>query len=159
MARFIRSIPVDFAAYPDDSLLNSEDTFRGAQIQLSTDKPKERQKTKHPNRLISSAVTLCMAVMSTKKSQESISKLKAHSDDGTWPKTLRYDTRAIISQDKEFKQGIASSRKNSQQKYLGALIKIHCRRVERNKTKFYRIKRLQQSGASRSPPSWKGYRQ
>jgi len=118
---------------------------------MSTDKPKERQENNQPNRLISAAVTVCMAVTSTKKSKESISKLKAHSDKGTWLKTLRYYTRAIISQDKEFKQGIALIRKNSRQKYFGALIKIHCRRIERNKTKFYRIKRRQQSGAPPFP--------
>ena len=38
------SLPTEHsAACPDDSLLNSDDEFPSAQIQRSTDKPKERQ--------------------------------------------------------------------------------------------------------------------
>jgi len=43
----------DSAAYPDDSLLNSEDEFPSAHIQRSMDKPKERQDeqpSKPPNK-------------------------------------------------------------------------------------------------------------
>ena len=39
----------DSAAYPDDSLLNSEDEFPSAQIQRSTDKPRKRQEKQPPN--------------------------------------------------------------------------------------------------------------
>ena len=55
-----------------------------------------------------------------------------------------YNARANISPDEEFKQDIALIRKNAQQKYLGALIKFHYRRVERNKTKLHRIGQLEQ---------------
>jgi len=57
---------------------------------------------------------------------------------------LRYDERANISPNEESKQDIAIVRKNAQQKYLGALIKFHHRRVEQNKTKLHRIKQLEQ---------------
>ena len=57
---------------------------------------------------------------------------------------MRYNARANISPDEEFKQDIALIRKNAQQKYLGALIKFHYRRVERNKIKLHRIQQLEQ---------------
>ena len=81
-----------------------------------------------------------------RKSEESISKLKTHSNKGTCPKTLRYNAGVNILPDEEFKQDIALIRKNTQQKYLliGALIKFHYRRVERNKTKLHRIEQLEQ---------------
>ena len=52
---------------------------------------------------------------------------------------MRYNARANISPDEEFKQDIALIRKNAQQKCLSALIKFHYRRVERNKIKLHRI--------------------
>ena len=43
------SLPTEHsAACPDDSLLNSDDEFPSAQIQWSTDKPKERQEEQLP---------------------------------------------------------------------------------------------------------------
>ena len=45
----------DSAAYPDDSLLNSEDEFPSIQIQWPTDKPKEcqdKQPPKSPNTVL-----------------------------------------------------------------------------------------------------------
>ena len=52
--------------------------------------------------------------------------------------------KANISPYEEFKQDIAFIRKHAQQKYLGALIKFHYRRVEWNKTKLHRIQQLEQ---------------
>ena len=156
------------AALPEDTLLNSEDEIPSAQIQRSTYKPKERQDEqppkpprspnkrrrdtprgsyedppkKRPRRFQQENAENVKEKI--RKSEESISKLKAHSDKGTCPKTLRYNARANISPDEEFKQDIALIRKNAQQKYLGALIKFHYRRVERNKIKLNRIQQLEQ---------------
>ena len=52
------------------------------------------------------------------------------------------DVRAVITPNEEFKRDIAIIRKNAQQKYIGALIKFHYRRVERNTTKLHGIKQL-----------------
>jgi hypothetical protein len=117
----------DSATYPDDSLLNSEDEFPSAQIQRSTDKRKERQDEQPPNPpkspkkrrrdtprgsyeqppkkrprrfLQENAENVNEKI---RKSEESISKLKAHSEKGTCPKTLRYDARANIAPDEELK--------------------------------------------------------
>ena len=121
----------DSAACPEDTLLNSEDEFPSAQLQRSTDKPKERQDEqppkpprspnkrrrdtprssyedppkKRPRRFQQENAENVKEKI--RKSEESISKLKAHSDKGTCPKTLRYNARANISPDEEFKQDIA----------------------------------------------------
>ena len=123
------SLPTEHsAACPDDSLLNSDDKFPSAQIQQSTDKPKERQEEqppkpprkrhrdtprgsyerpqeKRPRRFQQENAKNIEEKI--RKSEESISKLKTHSDKGTCPKTLRYNARANISPDEEFKQDIA----------------------------------------------------
>ena len=52
------------------------------------------------------------------------------------------DARADVAPNEEFKRDIAIIRKNTQQKYIGPLIKFHYRRVERNTTKLHRIKQL-----------------
>ena len=83
-----------------------------------------------------------------RKSEESISKLRTHSEKGTCPKTLRYNARVNITPDDDFKRDIALIRKNAQQKYLDALIKFHYRRVERNKIELNRIKQLQSRKSS-----------
>ena len=158
----------DSAAQHEDTLLNSEDEFPSAQIKRSTDKPKERQDEqppkpprspnkrrrdtprgsyedppkKRPRRFQQENAENVKEKI--RRSEESISKLKAHSDKGTCPKTLRYNARANISPDEEFKEDIALIRKNAQQKYLGALIKFHYRRVERNKIKLHKIQQLEQ---------------
>ena len=158
----------DSSAFPDDTLLNSEDEYPSAQIQRPTDKPKERKEEQPPKPPKSHTKRRSdtphgsykdppkkrsrhfqqenaeSVKQKIRKSEESISKLQAHSDKGTCPKTLRYNARANISPDEEFKQDITLIRKNAQQKYLGALIKFHYRRVERNKTKPHRIQQLEQ---------------
>ena len=108
----------DPGAYPDDTLLNSEDEYPSAQIQRSTDKPKERQEEQPPkppkspiksrrdtphgsyedlpkkrSRRFQQENAESVKEKIT-KSEESISKLQAHSDKGTCPKTLRYNARA-----------------------------------------------------------------
>ena len=56
---------------------------------------------------------------------------------------MRYNARANITTDDDFKRDITFIRKKAQQKYIDALIKFHYRRGERNKIKLNRIKQLQ----------------
>ena len=63
------------------------------------------------------------------KSKESIAKLKKHIENNTCPKTLRYNARANIAPDEEFKRDISWIRKDAERKVLGALVKFHDRRV------------------------------
>ena len=56
---------------------------------------------------------------------------------------MRYNARANITTDDDFKRDITFIRKKAQQKYIDALIKFHYRRGERNKIKLDRIKQLQ----------------
>ena len=125
----------DSGAYPDETLLNSDDEYPSTQVKWSTEKPKARQEElpKPPRSPIKrrrdedppkkrsrrfqqeNAENIKEKI---RKSEESISKLQAHSDKGTCPKTLRYNARANISPDEEFKQDIALIRKNAQQKCM-----------------------------------------
>ena len=63
------------------------------------------------------------------KSKESIAKLKKHIENNTCPKTLRYNARANIAPDEEFKRDISWIRKEAERKVLGALVKFHDHRV------------------------------
>ena len=51
---------------------------------------------------------------------------------GTCPPDLRYDAKANIFPEEDFKSDIKAIRKESEQKFLGALIKFHNRRIDRN---------------------------
>ena len=74
------------------------------------------------------------------KSEQSISKLKAHMDKGTCPKDLRYDAKANIFPDEDFKSDIRALRKAAEQKFIGALTRFHYRRTERTKDKLCKAK-------------------
>ena len=52
------------------------------------------------------------------RSETAIQKLRAHSKDGTCPKTLRYNVRANITPDKQFKKEIGSIRKTAEQEFI-----------------------------------------
>ena len=73
------------------------------------------------------------------KSEQSISKLQAHSENKTCPKTLRYNARTSMAPDEEFKRDIKLIRTDAEQKYVGALIKCHYQHVERNKIKLRKL--------------------
>ena len=71
-----------------------------------------------------------------RKSDVSIAKLKAHAEKQTCPKSLRYNVRANITPDEEFKKDIAQTRKNAEQNLIGALTRFHERQTERNRDKL-----------------------
>ena len=70
------------------------------------------------------------------KSEDSIQKLKAHTEKKTCPKSLRYKVRANIVPDEDFKRDINHIRKDAEQKLVGALTRFHYRKIERTKNKL-----------------------
>ena len=80
-------------------------------------------------------------------SNTSIGFLENHLEKGTCPKTLRYNARANITPDEEFKQEIGVIRKKAEQALVGALVKFHRRRIERLTSKF---RKLEQAKSRRS---------
>ena len=54
----------------------------------------------------------------------------------TCPKDLHYDAEANTAPDEEFKNDIRTIRKEAERKYIGALVKYHNRRIDRNKNKL-----------------------
>ena len=77
-----------------------------------------------------------------RKSEESIAKLKTHSEKGTCPKTLRYSARVSIAPDEEFKKEISFIRKNAEKKFLDALTKFHYRHIERYTVNLRKLEQL-----------------
>lgn len=65
------------------------------------------------------------------KSKNSIGLLKAHLEKGTCPKSLRYNVRANIMPDEDFKSDISSIKKRAEHDFVGALVKFHHRHVEK----------------------------
>ena len=78
-----------------------------------------------------------------RKSEESIAKLKTHSEKGTCPKTLRYGARASIAPNEEFKKEISFIRKNAEKEFLDALTKFHYRRIERYTVSLRKLEQLE----------------
>ena len=83
--------------------------------------------------------------MSIKASEVSIGKLETHIENNTCPKTLRYNVRAKIRPDPEFKTDISRIRKEAERKLLGALKTFHYRSVERNRAKQRELERKSRS--------------
>ena len=76
-------------------------------------------------------------------STNSISLLNSHLEKGSCPKTLRYNARANITPDEDFKKEINAIRKKAEQALVGALVKFHHRRVERLKNKYRKLEQAQ----------------
>ena len=78
-------------------------------------------------------------------STNSISLLNNHLEKGSCPKTLRYNARANITPNEDFKKD--SMRKKAEQALVGALVKFHYRCVDRLKNKYSKLEQAQ-SGRS-----------
>lgn len=76
-------------------------------------------------------------------STNSISLLNTHLEKGSCPKTLRYNARANITPDEDFKKDINAIRKKAEQALVGALVKFHHRRVERLRNKYRKLEQAQ----------------
>ena len=71
-----------------------------------------------------------------RKSESAIKKLKQHMTKKTCPNTLRYNVRAKIRPDEDFKKDFASIRKQAEQKLLEALTRFQYRNIESNQKKL-----------------------
>ena len=94
--------------------------------QGNTDPKKARQNAEHAS-----------IMEKVDKSKNSIGLLQAHLERGTCPKSLRYNVRANIMPDEDFKSDISLIKKRAEHDFVGALVKFHYRRVEKlinNKT-------------------------
>ena len=76
-------------------------------------------------------------------------------DKKTCPKSLRYNVRANIPPDEQFKKDIQAVKQKAEQGFISALTKFHYRRLEqqkiklqRDKTKARRIGSLNEKGLS-----------
>ena len=73
-------------------------------------------------------------------SEEAILKLETHRQKQTClKKFLRYDAKAKIRADEEFKEEIKTIRKQAEQRLLGALIKFHHRSIDSNKIHLNKV--------------------
>ena len=88
--------------------------------QGNTDPKKARQNTEHAS-----------IMEKIDKSKNSIGLLQAHLEKGTCPKSLRYNVRANIMPDEDFKSDISSIKKRAEHDFVGALVKFHHRHVEK----------------------------
>ena len=82
----------------------------------------------------------------TESLAEVLKKLQVHVDDGTCPRTLRYNAQATIAADEEFKREVSSIRKKAERQIVTSLLKFHQKRPERLSIK---LKKLQQAKSSR----------
>ena len=73
------------------------------------------------------------------KSETAITKLRKHMKDRTCPKRLRYNVRANITPDEEFKREIGSIRKTAEQEFIHSLAKFHQRRIDRLQNKRKKV--------------------
>ncbi|KAK2562533.1 hypothetical protein P5673_014209 [Acropora cervicornis] len=73
------------------------------------------------------------------KSKNSIGLLQAHLEKGTCPKSLRYNVRANIMPDEDFKSDISLIKKRAEHDFVGALVKFHHRRVEKLTIKLRKL--------------------
>ena len=83
-------------------------------------------------------------------SEQSVIKLKRHMENGTCPPDLRYDAIANIFLDADFKSDIKAVREEAEQKFLGALIKFHNLRIDRNQAQLRKPKSCIKVGKSQS---------
>ena len=89
------------------------------------------------------------------KSEDSIQKLKAHTEKKTCPKSLRYNVRANIVPDEDFKRDINHIRKDAEQKLVGALTRFHYRKIERTKNKLIKTEQKMNQAKARKTDNQK----
>lgn len=111
-----------------EELLYSEDELESGQRSPTRKRPSETYSpkvTSKRTRYDDSTI----ALKKIEKSEDSIQKLKAHTEKKTCPKSLRYSVRANIMPDEDFKQDINHIRKDAEQKLIGALTRFHYREI------------------------------
>ena len=121
-------------AVNEEELLYSEDKLESGQRSPKRKRPSETYSpkvTSKRTRYDDSTIALKKKI---EKSEDSIQKLKAHTEKKTCPKSLQYNVRANIVLDEGFKQDINYIRKDTEQKLVGTLTRFHYRKIERTKT-------------------------
>ena len=78
-------------------------------------------------------------------SAEVLKKSQVHVDDGTCPRTLRYNARANIAADEVFKREVSSIRKKAERQIVTSLVKFHQRRTQRLSIKLRKLKQTKSS--------------
>ena len=73
-------------------------------------------------------------------SEQSVIKLKRYMENSTCPPDLNYDAKANIFPHEDFKSDIKAIQKEAEQKFLGALIKFHNCRIDRNQAQLRKAK-------------------
>lgn len=79
-------------------------------------------------------------------SRSSISFLKKHL--GTCPKTFRYNVRANITPDDDFKREIGAIRKKAEQALVGSLVKFHHRGIKHLTIKLWKLEQAKSRKSS-----------
>ena len=143
-------------AVNEEELLYSEDELESGQRSPATRKrPSETYSpkvTSKRTRYDDSTIALKTKI---EKSEDSIQKLKAHTEKKTCPKSLRYNVRANIVPDEDFKRDINHIRKDAEQKLVGALTRFHYRKIERTKYKLIKTEQKMNQAKARKTDNQK----
>ena len=143
-------------AVNEEELLYSEDELESGQRSPATRKrPSETYSpkvTSKRTRYDDSTIALKRKI---EKSEDSIQKLKAHTEKKTCPKSLRYNVRANIVPDEDFKRDINHIRKDAEQKLVGALTRFHYRKIERTKNKLIKTEQKMNQAKARKTDNQK----
>ena len=127
--------------YDEDS--DSSGKIPSYQLPPKTEKEQAVEEEKHSDakreRKAEAEVT-SSAEAKIRKTEESVRKIKRHLDKKTCPKSLRYNVRANIPPDEQFKKDIQAVKQKAEQGFISALTKFHYRRLEQQKNKFQRDK-------------------
>ena len=118
---------IEINAVNEEELLYSEDELESGQRPPTRKHPSKAyspKATSKRTRYDDSTIALKRKI---EKSEDSIQKLKAHTEKKTCPKSLRYNVRANIVPDEDFKQDINHIRKEAEQKLVGASTRFHYR--------------------------------
>ena len=121
-----------------DSQPTRQKTTRVPREQYHNDRKRKRDQSNdqtHNGKTPRRAAEAASLETKIEKSETAITKLRKHMKDRTCPKTLRYNVRANITPDEEFKREIGSIRKTAEQEFIHSLAKFHQRRIDRLQNK------------------------
>ena len=121
----------------------SENTSNDSDRKRRREEPLKSAKTNGSSDRKRSQHEELISIQKIERTTNSISLLNNHLEKGSCPKTLRYNARANITSDEDFKKDINSIRKKAEQALVGALVKFHYRRVDRLKNKYRKLEQAQ----------------
>ena len=127
-----------------DSQPTRQKTTRVPREQYHNDRKRKRDQSNdhtHNGKTPRRAAEATSLETKIEKSETAITKLRKHMKDRTCPKTLRYNVRANITPDEEFKREIGSIRKTAEQEFIHSLAKFHQRRIDRLQNKRKKVEK------------------